>query len=532
VSEPPTPGAVPDHDQLDDTFGARGPVDGVDALEAVGSTDPESPHSPWFEQQFGGQDADPVPPSFDPRYEPGYDPGPGSGQQQFVPPAQPGYDAGYGHAQAGYDPRFEPGFDPSYGNGHYSRPNSPPPVYMTPDPSAPYRNGPLDGLRKGPLPLIGAVVALLAAAGLIGWMFSGSGGDQEITIGGSETEGQGATSDGQAPAEDLPPLSPATLPATNEDGVVGLELALIDPYTGTGSTGSVELYLNSITGEVCHTFEVPSLTGRYQAYVHEAVYPREGPIVVDLGEVANGVPRCVNASPIDVTRALLGSEGFYVAAHGPNREVVLRGQISQATPVFDNRDPELLASQEAARAAAENAAGDGLFGPDNEGAYLVVDAGRVSFEGAVPDQATAEQLRSTFIALSGMGVEVVDNLEVRSGAPAPSGRVLVADALLFGIGEDRISGDSPVLETLADLMIVNPAWTMTITGHTDNMGDYLLNVELSLRRANNVRERLAQLDVPPERIRVQGAGPDQPIESNDTEEGRARNRRIEVSIDS
>ena len=372
-------------------------------------------------------------------------------------------------------------------------------------------------------------------AGLVGWMFRGAGTGQEITIGGDAADvGQNAgDQDGAAAEVDLPPLSPATLPAANEDGLVGLQLALIDPYTGTGSTGTAELYLNAVTGQVCHVFDAPGIAGRYNVYIHEAEFPKAGPIVVDLGEVENAVARCVNASPIDLTRALASSEGFYVAAHAGDREIVLRAQLSAATTVFDNRDPALVASQEAAAAgSADDGESDGLFGSAEEGAYLVVESGRVSFEGMVPDQQTADQLRAAFIALSGMGVEVIDNLMVQSGAPAPSGKVIVADALLFGSGQDQISGDPAVLSTLADVMVVNPTWTMTITGHTDDVGPYSFNIELSLRRANNIRTRLAELGVPAERIRVQGAGPEQPIDDNSTEEGRARNRRIEIGIDS
>lgn len=392
-----------------------------------------------------------------------------------------------------------------------------------------------DAIRSGPLPVVFAVAALVVLAGVVGWLFRGSGSGEGVTVGGDADEaGQSAVGqDGSQAEAELPPLSPAALPAANEEGLVGLELALIDPYTGTGSTGTAELYLNAVTGQVCHVFDAPGIEGRYNAYIHEAEFPKAGPIVVDLGEVENAVPRCVNASPIDLTRAMAGNEGFYVAAHAGEREIVLRAQLSAATTVFDNRDPVLVASAEAA-AAGESADGDGdgLFGSAEEGAYLVVESGRVSFEGMVPDEETATELRAAFIALSGMGVEVVDNLMVQAGAPAPSGKVIVADALLFDSGQDQISGDPAVLATLADLMIVNPTWTMTITGHTDDVGPYSFNIELSLRRANNIRARLAELNVPEERIRVQGAGPEQPIDDNSTEEGRARNRRIEISIDS
>jgi outer membrane protein OmpA-like peptidoglycan-associated protein len=210
--------------------------------------------------------------------------------------------------------------------------------------------------------------------------------------------------------------------------------------------------------------------------------------------------------------------------------------MSSAEMVFDNRDPTLIASQEAAAATTDTTAGDGsaadLFGIAEEGAYLVVDAGRISFEGEVPDVATADLLRSAFVPLLGRGVEVTDNLVVTAGSPAPSGKVVVAGALLFDIGQDQLKSDPEVLDTIVDLMTVNPTWAMTITGHTDDVGDWLTNVELSLRRADNVRRRLVDLGIPEERLRVQGAGPEQPIGDNQTPEGRTMNRRIEISIDS
>lgn len=535
LSEPPSPDDTGEPSAwFQQNFGSEHDQQQVPegAVDATTSADFDRPRMPGSDPAPAPQppQPQPQPPMVQPpaqqmptqqpgEYPQGYNPGPNTGQFAQVPP---GYGAGYQTGQHQFGQIPQQGYNPGLNSGQY--PAAQPQANT-------YQTGPLDGLRKGPLPLVGAVVALLAAAGLIGWMFSGSGGDQEVTIGGSQADGASGASD-SADAAELPPLSPAQLPPANEPGLVGWQLSLIDPYTGTGSTGTVELYMNSITGEVCHTFDVASLQGRYHAYLHEAQYPQEGPVVVDLGEVANSVPRCVQASPIEVTTAMAEASTFYVAAHGPDRSVVLRSQIADGEMVFDNRDPELLASQQAAREAAEQAAGNGLFSEGGEGAYLIVDAGKVTFEGAVPDQATADKLQAAFIQLSGMDVEVVDNLVVQAGAPAPSGRVIVADALLFGTGQDQISGDSPVLETLANLMIVNPSWTMTITGHTDNVGEYLLNIDLSLRRANNVRDRLAELDVPAERIRVQGAGPEQPIDSNDTAEGRARNRRIEISIDS
>lgn len=412
---------------------------------------------------------------------------------------------------------------------------------------------------QNPWSIVGAAVVVLALVASISWVFGlgddqqSQGGSNVLTTPGadpdtgadisdnadSETDNQadGAV-DGNQDSEDTnqQPLSPAAIPPTNQPGLVGLTLQLFDPYSGRGTTGSVELYLNAVTGQICHTFQGDVLTNPYRAYIHEATYPREGPTVVDLGETVGGVSQCAMGSPIELARIMTNADNFYVAAHSPDRDVLLRGQVSEANTEFDNRDEATVAEQAAIAQASQTTptteASEALFAGTGEGAYLIVDAGRVTFEGAVADNATASRLQSAFIPLAGLGVEVVDNLTVEAGAPPPSGRVVVADALLFDSGQDRIDGRPLVVTTLADLLRVNPTWTATITGHSDNLGEWLYNVDLSLRRANSIRTNLAELGVPPERIRVQGAGPEQPIADNQTPEGRARNRRIEINISS
>lgn len=73
---------------------------------------------------------------------------------------------------------------------------------------------------------------------------------------------------------------------------------------------------------------------------------------------------------------------------------------------------------------------------------------------------------------------------------------------------------------------------VSIKGHTDNVGSYESNMELSNARANAVRswiQKRSKYSFPPERFaQVQGYGPDKPVASNDTPDGRARNRRVEI----
>jgi OOP family OmpA-OmpF porin len=72
-------------------------------------------------------------------------------------------------------------------------------------------------------------------------------------------------------------------------------------------------------------------------------------------------------------------------------------------------------------------------------------------------------------------------------------------------------------------------WKLTVEGHTDNIGGDTYNLDLSKRRALAVKEALvAQYDIAPERLTNDGFGASRPVESNETLEGRARNRRVEL----
>jgi outer membrane protein OmpA-like peptidoglycan-associated protein len=75
-----------------------------------------------------------------------------------------------------------------------------------------------------------------------------------------------------------------------------------------------------------------------------------------------------------------------------------------------------------------------------------------------------------------------------------------------------------------------PELTFRIEGHTDNVGSDLTNNELSLRRAISVRDYLISLGVPASSIEVEGYGPYRPVADNATNDGRARNRRVEIVI--
>jgi OmpA-OmpF porin, OOP family len=87
------------------------------------------------------------------------------------------------------------------------------------------------------------------------------------------------------------------------------------------------------------------------------------------------------------------------------------------------------------------------------------------------------------------------------------------------------------LESAAtDLKQVPKGYVLEIAGYTDNTGDARINRELSQRRAEAVREALIKAGAEPDMLIAKGYGSADPIASNDTPEGRQRNRRIEYHV--
>ena len=87
-----------------------------------------------------------------------------------------------------------------------------------------------------------------------------------------------------------------------------------------------------------------------------------------------------------------------------------------------------------------------------------------------------------------------------------------------------------LLDQIAKTFIDNPTYRVEVQGHTDNVGNYKFNVDLSERRAQAVRDYLIKKGVPATSLTAHGYGPDKPIADNKTKAGRAQNRRVEFDI--
>jgi OOP family OmpA-OmpF porin len=79
-------------------------------------------------------------------------------------------------------------------------------------------------------------------------------------------------------------------------------------------------------------------------------------------------------------------------------------------------------------------------------------------------------------------------------------------------------------------MKLHPDWKLNVAGHTDNVGGDAFNLDLSKKRSAAVKEALvSQYRISADRLITAGYGASSPVETNETLEGRARNRRVELS---
>jgi outer membrane protein OmpA-like peptidoglycan-associated protein len=110
--------------------------------------------------------------------------------------------------------------------------------------------------------------------------------------------------------------------------------------------------------------------------------------------------------------------------------------------------------------------------------------------------------------------------------------VVLEDVVLFDFNADTLRAEAnPVLDEVASTLQANlEVVAVEIRGHTDDRGDLPYNLALSQRRAETVRRALVERGVPPEILTARGYGASRPVKPNDTEAGRAANRRVEFVL--
>ncbi len=114
----------------------------------------------------------------------------------------------------------------------------------------------------------------------------------------------------------------------------------------------------------------------------------------------------------------------------------------------------------------------------------------------------------------------------------PRGTVItLSGSVLFAFNQATLLPEARVrLDQVATALLANPERPMTVEGYTDSRGSDSYNQDLSQRRAEAVRDYLLTRGIPADMIRAEGFGKGRPIADNNTAEGRANNRRVEIVV--
>jgi outer membrane protein OmpA-like peptidoglycan-associated protein len=158
------------------------------------------------------------------------------------------------------------------------------------------------------------------------------------------------------------------------------------------------------------------------------------------------------------------------------------------------------------------------------GTGAVVGAGVGALGTYIWSQNMERQKREMERATQGTGSAVTQTADNQLMLNIPSD-------ISFAVGRSDIQSNfAPVLDQFAAGLRNNPNTDVRIVGHTDNTGSDAINNPLSVDRAASTRAYLAARGVDGRRIAIEGMGERYPIANNDSADGRARNRRVEIFV--
>jgi outer membrane protein OmpA-like peptidoglycan-associated protein len=176
--------------------------------------------------------------------------------------------------------------------------------------------------------------------------------------------------------------------------------------------------------------------------------------------------------------------------------------------------------------------GDGILDPDDKcvdvpgvEAYQGCPIPDTDKDGILdPDDACKDkpETKNNYKDADGCPDEIPKEVEKFSG---------VIKGIYFDTNKDVVKKQSEkILDEALDVFLKFPDMKVEISGHTDSQGSRDLNVDLSRRRAEAVKKWLVDRGVAASRMTTRGAGPDEPVDTNETKAGHALNRRIEFKL--
>ncbi|MET0335699.1 MAG: OmpA family protein [Rhizobacter sp.] len=177
--------------------------------------------------------------------------------------------------------------------------------------------------------------------------------------------------------------------------------------------------------------------------------------------------------------------------------------------------------------AGVGAAGGAVIGKaagDRAGVGAVVGGAIGAVAGNIWSKKQEERKRQMEQATQGTGIDVTRTNDNQL-------KLNVPNDVSFDVNSANIKPElRSVLDTFATSLRGDQAAVLTIVGHTDSTGSDAINNPLSLERARSVRDYLAARGVSSNRIETAGRGEREPVADNNTDSGRARNRRVEMYL--
>ena len=167
--------------------------------------------------------------------------------------------------------------------------------------------------------------------------------------------------------------------------------------------------------------------------------------------------------------------------------------------------------------------------------HFTVEGGSLTLTGTAP----SEEVKAAVEAAAKAGwpnVQVINNITLKGTAPSCDTLQATVDADLavpikFQTGSDKVAADGQQqLSRVGSAVKGCPDAKLTVIGYTDNTGTDAVNNPLSEGRAKAVAAYLVSLGIPADSVSSKGAGSSDPVASNDTEAGRAQNRRTEIKV--
>jgi outer membrane protein OmpA-like peptidoglycan-associated protein len=165
-----------------------------------------------------------------------------------------------------------------------------------------------------------------------------------------------------------------------------------------------------------------------------------------------------------------------------------------------------------------------VTGSNKIGRDAAIGAGVGALGGYIWSKHMEDQKKAMEQATAGTGVGVTQTADNQLKLDIPSD-------ISFDVNRADIRPNfRPILDRFAQTLKDNPVTTVRIIGHTDSSGSDAINNPLSVNRAASSRNYLVDRGVAANRIAIDGRGSREPIASNDTTDGRAKNRRVEIFV--